>query len=180
MMEKNITINDLIKELHATMSYESMAKIFGVSKVAVYFWANGKRMPGKKNMTRIMPIIEDMLGLSMYVNQVDDHRNHGGPPDNQFTWRKTDPPLLRKALNFMVHYAGMYSITNREMMDTAALYIREIYKEYKVGKTHLPMFALCALKVASLKHLHYIDISDAITDQEIFDIYWSLLSKRLI
>ncbi|MGC8559019.1 MAG: hypothetical protein ACP5NC_08565, partial [Nitrososphaeria archaeon] len=106
-------------------------------------------------------------------------KNHTGPPDNEFSWRPTDPPMLKKALNLLIRYGDLLQITNKPLLDTAAKYIREVYSKYKVGKTHLDMLALAALKVASLKFMKNIDISNFITDEELFEKYWYVISQHL-
>ncbi|MGC8558982.1 MAG: hypothetical protein ACP5NC_08370 [Nitrososphaeria archaeon] len=171
-------IKELLHDAHRTVSYRAMARIFGVNATTVFRWATGKTRPDDKTIARITPVLEDMLNLSLNMPAADP-ANYGGPPENQFSWRKTDPPLLRKALNLMVRYAGILSITNREMMDTAALYIRETYREYKVGRSQLNMLALAALKVAALKHLKYINIHDMITDESVYQQFWYVISQHL-
>ena len=179
---KGIDISSMLTELNQRgFSYAMLGKMFGVSGKTVGAWARKTRRPPAKRQKQYALILEDMLNVAASMPPtLGDPANHGGPPSNEFSWRATDPPLLKKTLNLMVRYAGVKSIRNREMMDTAGRYIRETYKEYEVKKAHLSMFALAALKVAALKHLVNIEIAELITDREIFDTYWKAISKNLI
>ena len=179
---KGIDISDTLIELHQKgFTYRAIGKMFNVSYQTVWLWAHRKRHPLGKRQRQYALMLEDMLNMAASMPPtLGDPANHGGPPSNEFSWRATDPPLLKKTLNLMVRYAGVKSIRNREMMDTAGRYIRETYKEYEVKKAHLSMFALAALKVAALKHLVNIEIAELITEREIFDTYWKAISKNLI
>ena len=179
---KGLDISDMLIELNQKgFSYALLGRIFGINKSTVWRWGRKANHPPAKKQRQYAIMLEDMLNVAASMPPtLGDPANHGGPPSNEFSWRATDPPLLKKTLNLMVRYAGVKSIRNREMMDTAGRYIRETYKEYEVKKAHLSMFALAALKVATLKHLMNIEIAELITDREIFDTYWKAISKNLI
>jgi len=174
-------IGKLIKEIHdkKAMSYATLGKIFDVSPVTVYYWANGKKKPKKEKLKQIMPAVEDLLEIAMYIPTTSE-RNYNGPPNNEFSWRTTDPPLLKKILNHMVHYAGVLGINNRVMMDTAAYFIRRLYAEYKVPRSQAQMLALACLAVAAFKHNKTIEIADFITDEDVFWMWWDTASHFLI
>ena len=174
-------IGKLIKEIHdkKAMSYATLGKIFDVSPVTVYYWASGKKKPKKEKLKQIMPAVEDLLEIAMYIPTTSE-RNYNGPPANEFSWRTTDPPLLKKILNYMVHYAGVLGINNRVMMDTAAYFIRQLYAQYKVPRSQAQMLALACLAVAAFKHNKTIEIADLITDQDAFWMWWDTASHFLI
>jgi len=174
-------IGKLIKEIHEkkAMSYATLGKIFGVSPVTVYYWALGKKKPKKERIKHIITPIEDLLNIAMYIPTTNE-KNYNGAPSNEFSWRTTDAPLLKKVLNYMVHYAGILGINNRVMMDTAAYFIRRLYAEYKVPRSQAQMLALACLAVSAFKHNKTIEITEYITDKDVFWMWWDTASHFLI
>lgn len=178
---KGIDISDMLIELNEKgFSYTMLGNMFNMSDTEVWLWAHKKRHPSAKRQRQYALMLEDMLDLAMNMPpMLGDPANHGGPPSNEFSWRANDPPLLKKALNLMVRYAGVKSIRNREMMDTAGRYIRKIYQEYEVKKADAPMFALAALKAASLAHFVHISLGELVTDREKFEEYFVEIVKLI-
>jgi len=179
MTQHEVNIAVLVRQANRTIGYRSLGALFGVSAQTVWRWAHNKKRPSPERLKKIMPILEDILNLNGDLPLIDDPKNHTGPPDNEFSWRPTDPPMLKKALNLLIRYGDLLQITNKPLLDTAAKYIREVYSKYRVGKTHLDMLALAALKVASLKFLKNVDVSAFITDEELFEKYWYVISQHL-
>ena len=178
---KGIDISDTLIELHQKgFTYRAIGKMFNVSYQTVWLWAQRKRHPLGKRQRQYALMLEDMLNVAASIPPLSgDPANHGGPPSNEFSWRATDPPLLKKTLNLMVRYAGVKSIRNREMMDTAGRYIRKIFQEYEVKKADAPMFALAALKAASLAHYVHVSLGELVTDREKFEEYLSEMAKLI-
>jgi L-fucose isomerase-like protein len=163
------------------LSYRYLGRLFGVSEKAVRKWIKGEAKPRKYRMSQISVMLNDLVEANSYSTKLDHFSiYHMGPPDNQFSFKQHDPPLVKKALGMLVHYADLLDIKNRVLLDTAGLYIRKYLKEKRVKRAEIAMFSLATLKVAMLKHRYTWDVKHLIEDRDLYDRFFSELALKYL
>lgn len=159
------------------LSYGYLGRIFGVSRTAVYCWVRGYYRPRAETAERCYMIIHDIVEANTYSQNLSHFSlNHMGPPDNMFSFKASDNPLMRKVLGLLTYYEGLLSIGNRVLLDTAAYYIRGHIEKNRVKRSEAGMLALAALKVSMLKFGVNRSISHLIEDPETYTKFFTELS----
>jgi len=106
--------------------------------------------------------------------------NHFGPPDNMFSFKASDNPLLKKVLGLLTLYDDILGVNNKVLLDTAAYYIRGYVEENRVKRSEAGMLALAALKVAMLKVGYERSIVHLIEDPDAFKKFFADLSIKYL
>ncbi len=177
------TLVDSIKFVHdhLGLSYRYLARLLNVSHVTVIKWVKGKCRPSRKKAKEIQMMVNDIVeGNSYAISLSYFSPYHMGPPDNQFSFKQHDPPIVKKALGMLIHYADILHINNKVLLDTAGLFIRKYLKEKKVKRKEVPMFSLAALKVAMLKHRYTWNVKYLIEDRELYNKFFAELALKYL
>lgn len=164
------------------LSYGYLAKLLGVNRTTIYRWAKAYCKPRTNDIKKYYMILLDLVEANAYrpPEDSDFSLNHMGPPENHFSFKAVDDPLMRKVLGMLTYYEGVLGIGNKVLLDTAAYYVREYVEGNKVKRSEARMLALAALKVAMLKCSIPRSVSQFIDDPDVFSKFFMALSIQYL